>query len=230
MSSERAKKAWEEVAALQQYEESADGIAMGPHTSYQYKTDPKHLCFVLARYKFCAKLLGGRNSALEVGCGDAFGTPLVAQTVKQVLGIDWDEHLISSTRQRLSHFKNCEFRQHDIIEMKPFDRSFDAVYSLDVVEHIDPQLEETFMRNCCDSLSDKGLFILGTPNETAAEYGSPSSKIGHINLKSASALQELLSKYFETTFLFGMNDEVVHTGFLNMAHYLFGVGVGVRRQ
>jgi len=229
MSSERAKKAWEEVAALQQYKDS-DVVAMGPHTSYQYRTDPKHLCFVLSRYKFCAKLLGGRNSVLEVGCGDAFGTPLVAQAVKNVVGIDWDERLIASTRERQSHLTNCEFRQCDIIETMPFDRSFDAVYSLDVLEHIDPNVEENFMRNCCESLNDKGILIIGTPNETAAAYASPSSQIGHINLKNASSLQGLLSTYFETTFLFGMNDEVVHTGFLNMAHYLFGVGLGVKRH
>ena|SRR2546421_2160888 len=229
MSSERAKKAWEEVAALQQYEDS-DVIAMGPHTSYQYRTDPKHLSFVLSRYKFCAKLLGGRSSVLEVGCGDAFGTPLVAQTVTKVVGIDWDARLISSTQERLSHFTNCVFRQHDIIGSKPLEERFDGIYSLDVLEHIDPNLEESFMRNCCESLDDKGLFILGTPNETAAAYASASSQIGHINLKSASALQGLLATYFETSFLFGMNDEVVHTGFLNMAHYLFGVGVGVRRS
>lgn len=230
MSSERAKKAWEEVAALQEYEGSEKGIALGPHTSYQYRTDPKHLCFVLSRYKFCAKLLSGRNSVLEVGCGDAFGTPLVAQTVNKLIGIDWDARLISSTQERLSHLKNCVFRQHDIMETKTSDELFDGIYSLDVLEHFDPHMEEHFMRNCCDSLSDKGLFILGTPNETAAEYASASSKIGHINLKSASALDALLSKYFETTFMFGMNDEVVHTGFLNMAHYLFGVGLGVKRH
>ena len=28
-------------------------------------------------------------------------------------------------------------------------------------------------------------------------------------------------KYFENVFLFSMNDEVVHTGFSPMAHYLF---------
>jgi 2-polyprenyl-3-methyl-5-hydroxy-6-metoxy-1,4-benzoquinol methylase len=228
MSSERAKKAWEEVAALQQYTES-DCITMGPHTSYQYRTDPKHLCFVLSRYKFCGKLLGGRNSVLEVGCGDAFGTPLVAQTAKNLVGIDWDARLVASTKERLAHLTNCEFKQHDIIEGKPFEQRFDGIYSLDVIEHIDPEMEEKFMLNCCESLDDKGILIIGTPNETASAYASPSSQIGHINLKSASALQQLLSKYFETTFLFGMNDEVVHTGFLNMAHYLFGVAVGVRR-
>ena len=36
-------------------------------------------------------------------------------------------------------------------------------------------------------------------------------------------LHHLLKNYFENVFLFSMNDEVVHTGFTPMAHYLFAV-------
>ena len=36
-------------------------------------------------------------------------------------------------------------------------------------------------------------------------------------------------KYFENSFLFSMNDEVVHTGFGPMAHYLIILGVGLKK-
>ena len=36
-------------------------------------------------------------------------------------------------------------------------------------------------------------------------------------------LKSLLSKYFHNVFIFSMNDEVVHTGFYPMAHYLFAL-------
>ena len=229
MTKDRAKAAWDAVAALQDYDDPANQILMGPHTAYQYRTDPKHLCFVLSRYKFCSKLVASRKQVLEVGCGDAFGTPIVANTVSSMVGIDWDAKLIASTGSRLSFLHNCAFRQHDITA-KPLGERFDAIYSIDVLEHIDPNVEDRFMRNCCDSLADNGLFIVGTPNEKASTYASPSSQIGHINLKDPAALHGLLDRYFETVFLFGMNDEVVHTGFLNMAHYLFGMAVGVKRS
>jgi len=35
-----------------------------------------------------------------------------------------------------------------------------------------------------------------------------------------------VSKFFRNIFIFSMNDEVVHTGFHPMAHYLFAIGVG----
>ncbi|MBL7131595.1 MAG: SAM-dependent methyltransferase, partial [Candidatus Omnitrophica bacterium] len=57
-------------------------IQLGPWTSHIWRTDPKHLVFVLARYKFCAKMLAGKKEVLEIGCGDAFGVPVVLQTVE----------------------------------------------------------------------------------------------------------------------------------------------------
>ncbi len=36
-------------------------------------------------------------------------------------------------------------------------------------------------------------------------------------------MKALLEHYFENVFLFSMNDEVVHTGYYPMAHYLFAV-------
>jgi len=51
------------------------------------------------------------------------------------------------------------------------------------------------------------------------------SKIGHINLYSYDRLRSFMEKYFYHVFMFSMNDEVVHTGFGAMAHYIFAVGV-----
>ena len=44
-----------------------------------------------------------------------------------------------------------------------------------------------------------------------------------MNCKSGDALKRTLERYFHTVFVFSMNDEVVHTGFYPMAHYLLGV-------
>lgn len=226
-NTEGAKNAWQDVATLQNYEDATNRIMMGPHTSFQYRNDPKHLCFMLSRYKFCSKLLAGKGAVVEIGCGDAFGTPIVAQVVQRMVAVDWDPRLVLNAKERLSFLANCTFAQHDIVE-RPIDGKFDGIYSVDVIEHIDPAKEAAFMEHCCASMSPDGIFIAGTPNIKAEAYASPSSKLGHINLKDAGALTGLLSKYFKNVFLFSMNDEVVHTGFYHMAHFLFGVGVGLK--
>jgi cyclopropane fatty-acyl-phospholipid synthase-like methyltransferase len=204
-------------------------VQLGPWISHIWRTDPRHLGFLLARYKFCAKMLAGKSEVLEVGCGDAFGMMVVLQTVESVHGIDFEPLVINDIHARLAAegVQRCSFSVLDITE-RPMERRFDAAYSLDVIEHIPPEREERFMANICASLRPHAVCIIGTPNIEGQKYASQGSAEGHINLKSAGSLKELLSRYFHNVFIFSMNDEVVHTGFYPMAHYLLGVGVGVK--
>src|SRR5665213_1394034 len=73
------------------------------------------------------------------------------------------------------------------------------------------------------SLAESGVLIVGSPSLESQPYGSPQSKAGHINCKTGSELKRLLERHFKTVFLFSMNDEVVHTGFYPMAHYLLAL-------
>ena len=95
--------------------------------------------------------------------------------------------------------------------------------SLDVFEHIDPKNENDFLNNICKSLKPDGVAIIGIPSIESQKYASPESKEGHVNCKTGKDFKECMSDYFQHVFLFSMNDEVVHTGFEKMAHYLFVV-------
>ena len=105
----------------------------------------------------------------------------------------------------------------------PVDGSFDAAYSLDVLEHIEPNDEDRFISNIADSLTDTGTLIVGSPSIQSQAYASPQSKEGHVNCKDNQGLTTLLRKHFSNVFIFSMNDEVVHTGFYPMAHYLISI-------
>jgi hypothetical protein len=72
------------------------------------------------------------------------------------------------------------------------------------------------------------VLIIGTPSIQSQVYASAASKIGHINCKDGPGLKGLMSEFFENVFIFSMNDEVVHTGFYPMAHYLFALCVTKR--
>jgi hypothetical protein len=98
-----------------------------------------------------------------------------------------------------------------------------------VLEHIPKEKEHTYFSNIKDSLNEHGILVIGMPSLESQIYASEGSKIGHINCKSAPELKEMVMRYFHNVFLFSMNDEVVHTGYHKMAHYLFAVGVDIRR-
>lgn len=209
--------------------ENKGPISFGTMTSYIYRHDPKHIGFLFARYKFAAKMLWNKKEVLEVGCGDALATPIIAQSAKKVYCLDFEPLIEDINRQRLVDFPNIEFHTLDILK-KPFFRRCNGVVSLDVIEHIEPKHEAEFMKNIVASMTLDGVCVIGTPNIEAHRYASQGSREGHINLKSYKDFEVIIKKYFENGFIFSMNDEVVHTGFYPMAHYLFMVGVGVRKN
>lgn len=202
-------------------------LALGPWASDDLIKDPKRLAFVLARYKFVARMLEGRATAMEVGCGDGLGLPLVAQAVGRVWAVDWEGRVLEGNRRRLAHLENVTYLAHDFVH-GPADVRVEAVYNVDVIEHVAPDDEAAFMANAVAALPPAGVMLTGTPNATAAVHASPQSRAGHINLKTHQSLRDLMECHFENVFMFGMNDEVVHTGYAPMCHYLWALGAGLR--
>ena len=196
--------------------------SLGLMTNQVWYDDPRRLTFLLARYKFVAKMLSGCRNVGEVGCGDAFGTRVVLQEVPDVTVYDFDPLFIEDIRARRDERWPLKAEVHDIVA-GPLPRKHEALFSLDVIEHIAPMNEHAYLANLCKSLTENGLLMIGTPSLESQTYASPPSKAGHINCKTSTELKALLEKYFEHVFVFSMNDEVVHTGFSSMAHYLFAL-------
>jgi len=203
--------------------------SLGITASYLWHHDPKHVVFTLSRYKFAAKMLAGGKQVAEVGCGDAFGSRLVAAEVGKLDGYDFDPVFVDNAIATNHDRANQRFFVHDILA-EPLPRRYDSLYALDVVEHISPRQEKKFILHLVMSLQSPGILILGTPNVTSQPYASRPSREGHVNCKTFDELKALFQQYFKTVFMFSMNDEVVHTGFGPMAHYLFGIGIGIKTR
>jgi 2-polyprenyl-3-methyl-5-hydroxy-6-metoxy-1,4-benzoquinol methylase len=192
---------------------------LGLMINESWNQDPKRTLSTLARYKFVAKMLDGFQRVLEVGCGDAFGTRLVQQAVAHVTAVDFDPIFIEDARSRLNPNWPVDLAVHDML-LGPPPGEYDAIFSLDVLEHIQPSHERVFINNMISALKGSGTLIVGMPSLESQEYASPQSNAGHVNCKTGYALKTLFKEYFENVFLFSMNDEVVHTGYAPMAHYL----------
>ena len=221
-----AKKAYREGT---DYQFNTPEFKLGPWTSYSLINDPKHMSFVLARYKFCAKMLEGKQTIMEIGSGDGFGLPIMAQLAEKVYAVDWDRRLLNGNAKRLKHLKNIEYLHVDLNKSAPKVK-VDGAFLIDVIEHLEPEAEIVFLNNIVKCLKANSVLIIGTPNITASAHATPRSKVQHINLKSMDTLRKLMEKYFENVFMFGMNDEVLHTGYAPMCHYIWAVGAGLRTE
>ncbi|MSU80229.1 MAG: class I SAM-dependent methyltransferase [Gemmataceae bacterium] len=228
-------QAVKEATKEQQYGACLDvrdekGVAsLGVMTNFVWQTDPKRLLFVLARYKFAARMLAGKTNVLEIGCADAFGSRIVRQFVKSLTVSDFDPVFTKDVQERMSPDWPMQVRLHDMLS-GPIDGAFDAAYSLDVMEHIAEKDEHRFLKNIVDSLTDDGVLLIGMPSLQSQQYASPGSLAGHVNCKTGEGLKQSVDPFFANVFIFSMNDEVVHTGFYPMAHYLFALCCNRRRS
>ena len=184
-------------------------VKLGPIYSDSWLRDPKHLVFALSRYKFVSKMLSGCGHVAEVGAGDGFGSEIVKQEVRSLTLYD-----LSPLREGIEYY---DVMATPINHPEPYD----AIYALDIMEHV--KSGEVFFRNLTNSLSDHGKLIVGIPSLEGQTYASEPSRKLHINCMSGEALRALALRFFRHVFMFGQNDETIHTGFLPMAHYLWAV-------
>ncbi len=193
---------------------------LGVMSAYRWAQDPKMILFMLARYKFVAKMLAGYSKVLEVGCADGFGSRIVRQAVGSLTALDIDGQMIEDAKVKASPKWDILFLDGDMSILKP--DGFEALYCLDVLEHVLPSEEDAFMSQA------QGLApvaIIGMPSLESQPYASPFSRENHVNCKTEEQLRDLMQKYYKRVFIFGMSDEVVHTGFGPMCQYRFALGV-----
>lgn len=202
---------------------ASKGVAtLGIMNNQVWHDDPRRFVFTLARYKFVSKMLSGKSRVLEVGCGDAFCSRIVKQEVGELTVTDIDPIFVADIEARSDPAWPMSAQVHDMLA-GPLSSQFDAIYTLDVLEHIPTSEETKFIRNVLLSLQAEGVLIVGMPSLESQAFASPQSKQGHVNCKSGKDLKRLMEEFFHNVFLFSMNDETVHTGFSPMAHYLIVV-------
>lgn len=226
------RETWDKVMALS----SGINLPLGPNATDRYLFDPKRLAFFLSRYKFSAKMLKRCQSVIDVGCGEGMGTLtyLFDTQAAKVHGVDFDKTLldyaVNVLRPALAQAlpekaAKLSFENLDALDLDSSGGKFEGLSCLDVIEHVEEKLEDAFLARLAGWIDDGGVAVIGTPNVLAQMYASKHSEIGHINNYSPERFQESLERHFRRVFMFSMNDEIVHTGFDKLAHYLMAVCV-----
>lgn len=182
----------------------------GSNLDIVWREDPRMLGIRLARYKFVAKMFAGFERVLEVGAGDGF----LSKVVKHEVGrLDLTD---AHPETGIPHWNPLDTKK---------DAIYDGVYALDVLEHVSPEDEGQFLKRLKGAMKPTGVLIIGMPSRESQAHASWKSRESHVNCKTETELKSLLGEHFRNVFTFGMNDEVVHTGFGPMCHYRLAIAL-----
>ena len=216
---QETKSNWAVVTELMKNQPS---ITLGRYASYWYYKTPRRMLHSQSYYKFASKLIGKGKRILDIGCNEGLGTYLMARECGYAKGIDFDHEAIQTAQ---NNFKDpsIQFSVEDIL-LSPITELYDAIVSFDVIEHIYPEHVEGFFSAIKARLKPEGICFIGTPSLISQQFASEVSKKGHVNVYAPERLQAEMERHFTFAFQFAANDEVVHTGYLPLSHYLIAIG------
>lgn len=136
---------------------------------------------------------------LDYGCGP--GTFIGNYSKLESVGVDISEIQISFAKKKYG--TNFEFFNTSQIEQENFNKKFDVITSIELIEHLTDEEILKLLDDLYDLLDEGGILVLTTPNfsstysliELAVNiFGKVSYKEQHINKFNKSRLLKLLNQ------------------------------------
>ncbi|HKC26557.1 MAG TPA: class I SAM-dependent methyltransferase, partial [Jatrophihabitans sp.] len=154
-----------------------------------------------AAYQFLLPLARSRR-LLEVGCGEGYGTAMLATVASRVVGIDYDPLTIAHAA---ATYPGVEFVRANLAALPVPDASTDVVATLQVIEHVWNHGE--FVDECLRVLRPGGLLVVSTPNRLTFSPGRDAPvNIFHTKEFTGAELTDLLTRHgFEVVTAHGLH-------------------------
>jgi len=160
-------------------------------------TEPGVVALHVKRYTFALPVCEGRE-VLDVGCGVGYGTAVLAETARRVVGGDVDEASIAYARGRYG-LPNVEFIVLDATALPFGDASFDVVCSFETIEHLDDP--EALVREAARVLRSSGSFLVSTPRSAQTTH-APENPHHRVEF-AREDFESMLRKRFADVELYG---------------------------
>ena len=138
-----------------------------------------------------------RDSCLDVGCGGGALFPSISSGFRRVVGLDCDIETAQRVRDEM-RLTNIQLTQEDLFNVNIQDESFDAIFALDIIEHLD-NVSEAIDR-LFKWINPGGLLIICIPTENRV-YNLGRKLFGFTRPSDhhyVQPLQPLLETYFSS--------------------------------
>ena len=130
-----------------------------PHENYWFRRHE-------AAYKWAAPYVR-RANVLEIGCGEGYGTDLLARRARHVIGVDYDPVTVAHAARS---YPAARFVRANLAALPIATGSMDVVAALQVVEHVWDHAQ--FVRECARVLRPGGVLLATTPNRLTFSPGT----------------------------------------------------------
>jgi SAM-dependent methyltransferase len=161
------------------------------------ETEPGIVALHLKRYRFALPWCEGKD-VLDVACGVGYGSVVLAERARRVVGIDRDEAAIAYAHSRYGG-ENVEFRVGDALALDEPAGTYDVVCSFETIEHVPDQ--ERFLAGIARVLRPDGVFVVSTPHVPTTTR-NPDNPFHEVELSRAD-FGELLARHFGDVELYG---------------------------
>lgn len=159
--------------------------------------DPKRGEFHLARYRFAAQFVDGKDVA-DVACGTGYGSELLVESgANRVYGIDIDAAAVAYA-QRAHGGPRTRFLARPGDATALADESVDVVASFETIEHVPD--DDRLLRELHRILRPGGWLICSTPNEWPLEFAPC-----HLRVYSRQSFEEVVARHFRLVSLWSQN-------------------------
>lgn len=159
--------------------------------------------FILSK---SAKYIKSGEKVCEVGIGDGYLLDKLYDMGMSCVGIDISGYLVRFHRNRFrNENKNVELIRADIASGHQEENAYDAIFCLDVLEHIDEANYMKGLENIHSMLKKKGVFVASVPYMENMDVrmtkcpmcGHEFHQIGHKQAFDLKKIEDTVGAYFE---------------------------------
>lgn len=103
---------------------------------------------------------------LDAACGEGYGSSILAEKARSVVGIDIDAATVAAAGRKYSGRPNLCFHQGSVADLSIIEsQSKDAVISFETIEHVSRELQEAFLKEIKRVLKPDGFLVMSTPDK-----------------------------------------------------------------